>query len=150
MDGVYAENCREQFQCIFMDGVYAENCLARFQCISMDGVYAENCREQFQCISMDEVAGKSLLHFLHSPHPCGSYAENCQEQFQCIYIDSLVESWRKMNPVHYSLSDVTLPPALTLSCKRSTTVESVLISSPAIRLTCILLMRREFALIILK
>ncbi len=32
MDGVYAENCREQFQRISMDGVYAENRLERFQC----------------------------------------------------------------------------------------------------------------------
>ena len=42
MDGVYAENCLEQFQRISMDGVYAENCLEQFQRISMDGV-VENC-----------------------------------------------------------------------------------------------------------
>jgi len=46
-----------------MDGVYAENCMEQFQYISMDGVYAENCMEQFQYISMDEVAENLLLHF---------------------------------------------------------------------------------------
>ena len=42
MDGVYAENRREQFQRISMDGVYAENRREQFQRISMDGV-AKNC-----------------------------------------------------------------------------------------------------------
>jgi hypothetical protein len=34
---------------ISMDGVYADNCLEQFQRISMGGVYAENRLERFQC-----------------------------------------------------------------------------------------------------
>ncbi len=56
MDGVYAENCLEQFQRISMDGV-AENCSWHFPHFPHPcGSYAENCLEQFQRISMDGVA----------------------------------------------------------------------------------------------